>query len=448
MQLSKSILLLMIFTSSILQADTLKLSLPHIFSDHMVLQRNQEITIWGSTKAKAKVTVRLGKDLVSSKADSQGKWKVLLAARKANNQPVSLIIKSAGETKVINDILVGDIWLGSGQSNMEFPLKQTHLASASIAAANEPQIRCFHVPKTVSNKANSDINATWKLSSPKSIPDFSAVLYHFGKRLHDDLDVPIALINSSWGGSKIASWMSSNDKPGEMYNGMIAPLRDFKIKGCIWYQGEANVIKKDGEKYFGMMKSLIEGWRQFWGSDMPFYFVQIAPWSVYEAGELPSLWQAQLKTLKLPATGMVVVTDLVDNINDIHPKKKYEVGNRLALWALAKTYGKKDLFYSGPLMEKVVFQGKNARVHFKYADGLKSSDGKELKEFKIAGADGIYINAKAKIYGETVVLSANGLTPVSVQFGWHKIAKPNLVNKANLPASPFQSNKRTDETGK
>jgi sialate O-acetylesterase len=185
----------------------------------------------------------------------------------------------------------------------------------------------------------------------------------------------------------------------------------------VWYQGEADVLKKKGAEYFNKQKTLIEGWREFWGTDMPFYFVQIAPWSAYEVGELPLLWHSQSKSLTIPLTGMAVITDLIDNIKDY----------------------KKNIVYSGPLLEKITLEGKKARVHFAHAKGLKSSDNKPINEFKIAGIDGKFVDAIAKIEGETIVLSAKGITPLSVQFGWHKVTNPNLVNGENLRASPFQS---------
>jgi sialate O-acetylesterase len=243
-------------------------------------------------------------------------------------------------------------------------------------------------------------------------------------------------------------WAVTEKGSGGMYNAMIAPLAKFPITGCIWYQGETNVIKKNGLSYYDKMNDLIVGWRKHWGDDMPFYFVHIAPWSggKYEAGQLPALWEGQTKTLNLPHTGMAVVTDLVHNINDIHPSNKHDVGDRLARWALAKKYGKGGV-YSGPLLKSVKVEGNKARVSFAHAAGLKSRDGKPLNEFKVAGADGKFVDATAEVDGETVVVSADGVTPVTVQFGWHKVANPNLVNGAGLPAAPFQSKDWQGGTG-
>jgi sialate O-acetylesterase len=229
---------------------------------------------------------------------------------------------------------------------------------------------------------------------------------------------------------------------------MIAPLQPFAIRGVVWYQGESNVFGKNRLAYYGKMKDLIAGWRKVWGEAMPFYFVQIAPWDGYPADELPPLWEAQAASLKVPHTGMAVTTDLVDNIKDIHPVNKKDVGDRLALWALAKTYGKKDLVYSGPLYKSMKVEGSKVRLQFAHAAGLKTRDGKPPTEFEVAGPDGKFVPAEAVIDGDEVVVSAKGVdTPAQVRFGWRMTANPNLVNKEGLPASPFQTKDWQGGTG-
>ena len=425
-----------------------ELTLPSIFTDHMVLQRDKSIVIWGSGQEGSEVNLALGKELGKATVSPGGKWEVTLKARAASSDPVTLKVTSGIQSLEIKDILVGDVWIGSGQSNMAWPLTRTMHGKEVIPKANHPAIRLFHVPKVQANEPASDIKAAWKLCQSDTVPGFSAVLYHFGSRLHSELSVPIGLINSSWGGSPIEPWTVTESSSGKMYNAMIAPLGRFPIRGCIWYQGETNVIRKNGLAYGEKMKQLIEGWRGHWGEAMPFYFVQIAPWSgaKYEEGQLPALWEAQGATLNLPHTGMAVVTDLVDNIADIHPQNKTDVGNRLALWALAKEY-KKELVYSGPLFRDVKVEGNTARVSFAHSAGLKSRDGEALQEFEVAGADGNFVPAQAEIEGETVLVKADGVIPVTVRFGWHKVANPNLVNGAGLPASPFQSKDWTGGTG-
>jgi sialate O-acetylesterase len=384
---------------------------------------------------------------VAATADTNGKWKVSLPARKADGKAHSITI--AGKNSIrLEDVLIGEVWVGSGQSNMEWQLRSTHGAEAAIAAADFPKIRLFHVPKVQKPEAADDVVADWKVCTPENIPAFSAVLYYFGRNLHNELDVPVGLINSSWGGSPIEPWTVKDGKGGGMYNGMIAPLTSFSIRGAIWYQGETNVLQKNGLAYYDRMQALIDGWRTEWQPKLPFYFVQIAPWSGrYEEGQLPALWEAQVQSLRIPDTGMAVVTDLVDNIADIHPRNKLDVGNRLARWALAKTYGK-DVVFSGPLFKSVAVDGSRVRVSFAHATGLKSRDGKPMSEFQIAGEDGNFVDAVAEIDGDTVIVTAESVaSPKHVRFGWHKVANPNLVNAAGLPASPFQSNNWQGGTG-
>jgi sialate O-acetylesterase len=421
--------------------------LPTVIDSHMVVQRDAPIVIWGSADAGEKVTVTMGDASAEAAAGDNGKWSVSLPARKADGKAHSIAVAGKNTIK-LEDVLIGEVWVGSGQSNMEWQLKSTNEAAEAIAAAKHPNIRLFHVPKVQKPEAADDVVADWKVCTPENIPAFSAVLYYYGRKLHEELDVPVGLINSSWGGSPIEPWTVKDGKGGGMYNGMIAPLTSFSIRGAIWYQGETNVIQKNGLAYFDRMQALIEGWRKEWQPTLPFYFVQIAPWSGrYEEGQLPALWEAQVQSLKIPDTGMAVVTDLVDNIADIHPRNKLDVGNRLARWALAKTYGK-DVVYSGPLFKSVAIDGNKARVSFAHAAGLKSSDGKALTEFQIAGEDGKFVDATAEIDGDTVIVSAESVAaPKLVRFGWHKVANPNLVNGAGLPASPFQSNNWRGGTG-
>lgn len=424
--------------------------LPSVLNSHMVLQRDAPLNFWGWAEAGEKITVTMGNASASTKADTDGNWSVTLPAQKADKQPRTITI-AGNNTVELTDVLIGEVWVGSGQSNMEWALSNTQNSKTAIAAANHPSIRLFHIPKVQTKTPSADVKAEWKTCTSENIPRFSAVLYYFGIQLQKELDVPIGLINSSWGGSPIEPWTIANESSGGMYNGMIAPIVQYPVQGVIWYQGETNVLRKNGLAYEGKMKDLIEGWRKaFNNPDLAFYFVQIAPWSGrYEEGELPKLWEAQVATLKLPGTGMAVTTDLVDNIADIHPRNKLDVGKRLALWALAKTYQKHSLAYSGPLYESMAIEGNEARVAFAHAaNGLKSRDGKPLNEFQVAGEDGIFFDAKATADGKTVVVSSDEVeAPRTVRFGWHKVANPNLVNSEGLPASPFQTDNWRGGTG-
>ena len=428
--------------------------LPKVIGSHMVLQRDRPLPIWGWASPGEDVTVTLDETKAGTKADAQGNWKVVLSPVKADGKAHRMIV--SGKNKIeMEDILIGEVWLGSGQSNMKMGIGKSDKGKEHIAAANYPRIRLFCMPPSTSKRAPG----LWAECSPETVQagaygnwgGFSGVLYYFGQRLHKDLDVPVGLISSSKGGTSIESWTASEPKSGkksgQRYSGMIAPLKPFAVRGAIWYQGEANV--GNGLKYAEKMKTLIEGWRQVWGYDFPVYFVQLPPWSGYKSGSLPPLWEAQAASLKIPGTGMVVTTDLVDSIKNVHPKNKFDVGNQLALWALARDYGKKDLVYSGPLYKSMKIEGKKIRVSFAHVGGgLASRDGKELNEFKIAGADGKFVPAKAVIDGKSVVVSADNVAaPKNVRFGWHKVANPNLINKARLPASPFQTDNWQGGTG-
>ena len=441
--------------------------LPKVISSHMVLQRDRPLPIWGWADPGEEVTVRLDAASATAKADSQGNWKVVLPAVKTDKNAHRMTVSGKNQIE-LDDILIGDVWIGSGQSNMEFALGSSIGGKEAIAAAGCPQIRLLHVDKIQTPQPAKDIvvfngvkrkgqpepppatGPAWKVCSPQAVPAFSAVLYYFGQRLHKDVDVPVGLINSSWGGSAIEPWTVAGKKSGGMYNGMIAPVKPLAIRGAIWYQGESNVNNKTGPTYADKMKALIDGWRQVWGYDFPFYFVQIAPWSGrYEEGRLPALWEYQVASLKIPGTGMVVTTDLVENLKDIHPRNKLDVGNRLALWALAKDYGKSGLIYSGPLYKSMKVEGNKIRLSFAHAGGgLKSRDGKPLDEFEIAGADGKFAPAEAAIDGTAIVVAAKEVAaPTQVRFGWRTLANPNLVNREGLPASPFQTNNWQGGTG-
>ena len=426
--------------------------LPSVLNSHMVLQRDMPIPVWGWADAGEKVTVSIDDASASATADADGEWKVSLPAMKADGNAHAMTV-SGKNTITLDDILIGEVWVGSGQSNMEWSLANTHGSAEAIATAKHPNIRLFHVKKVQKPEPANDVEVTahWAACTPETVPAFSGVLYYFGRKVHEEIDVPVGLINSSWGGSPIEPWTVTAERSGGMYNGMIAPLQPFGVRGAIWYQGETNVIGKNGLAYFDKTRDLIEGWRKTWNSNLPFYFVQIAPWSGarYEPGQLPALWEAQTASLKIPRTGMAVTTDLVDNIADIHPRNKLDVGNRLARWALAKTYGKKDVVYSGPLFRSMKVEGNSIRVEFAHvAAGLKSRDDAALSEFQIAGADGKFVNAEAKIDGKTVVVFSSEIAePKNVRFGWHKLANPNFVNSEGLPASPFQTDNWQGGTG-
>jgi sialate O-acetylesterase len=361
-------------------------------------------------------------------------------------------------------VLVGEVWLCSGQSNMGMTVNRCNNADQEIAAAKYPNIRLFTVGRNPAPEPVDDVEGAWAACSPATVADFSAAAYFFGRKLHEELGVAVGLVNTSWGGSLCEAWTSrealdgdadfqpilkrsAKFKPGEknqaavLYNGMIAPIVPLGIRGAIWYQGESNVSR--AEQYTKLFPTMIADWRKRWGQgDFPVLFVQLAPF-VYKNADpkcLAELWEAQAKTLAVANTGMAVTTDVGD-LKDIHPKNKQEVGRRLALWALAKTYGK-DQVYSGPLYKEMKIEGDKIRLSFDHlGGGLVAKDG-PLKCFTIAGDDGQFVPAEAAIDGESIVASSVQVKkPVAVRFAWQHDAEPNLFNQAGLPASPF----RTDD---
>ncbi|HVX14334.1 MAG TPA: sialate O-acetylesterase [Pirellulales bacterium] len=443
--------------------------LPAIIGSHMVLESGMPLTIWGWADAGEDVVVSIAEIKASAKADENGDWLVKLPPIPATSDPLEMTVSGKNTIK-LTDVLVGEVWLGSGQSNMQWSVSASNNPAEEIAAADNPQIRLFLVPLVAAGKPAKDVDASWTVCSPQTVAPFSAVCYYFGRELHKALNVPVGMVASSWGGTRIEPWIPPvgydevpelagelqqiesqragyqaglKSKLAEMkawleaaqkaadagqpipdapaipanpfnssggftglYNGMIHPLAPFTIRGALWYQGEANVGQ--GMHYRDLMRGLIRGWRSVWGQgDFPFLFVQLAP---YRYGghpqALPELWEAQAATLNVPNVGMAVTTDISD-INDIHPRNKQEVGRRLALWALARFYSQNELVYSGPLYESMTVEGGRIRVKFRHAaGGLAVRGDKPLSWFSIAAADKKFVPAQATIDGETVVVEA------------------------------------------
>jgi len=439
---------------------TANVSLPAIFSDHMVLQQNTEVTIWGWGNPSEPITVTGSWDNkeIKTKATNLAQWQVKLQTP-ATGGPYTLTIQGYNKL-IIEDILMGEVWLCSGQSNMEWTTRAgIEESAAEIPKANFPAIRFFTVPKKSANGPQLNLEGKWIVCTPETMADFSAVGYFFGREVHQQLNRPVGLINSSWGGTSAEIWVNAKaitenkalaeaaakvkeepygpNKPGKAFNAMIAPLIPFKIAGALWYQGESNT--SNPQNYEQLLPALIQNWRSEWGYAFPFYFVQIAPYSYGENQNGVLLRDAQRKTLRVPNTGMVVISD-VGNIKDIHPRNKIPVGQRLANLALNKTYGKTDLVPSGPLYRSMEVQGNKIKLFFDYADLGLLVKGKELTHFEIAGSDQKFVKATARIIGKTVVVQAKEVKkPVAVRFAWDNIAEPNLFNKAELPASSFRT---------
>jgi sialate O-acetylesterase len=644
------LIILLVFVSAV----RAEVRLPAIIGDNMVLQQGVKIRIWGSAKPGERVALSLKDKSASTVADAQGHWQVWLDPLKAGG-PLELTVKGDNVLTVKN-VLVGEVWLCSGQSNMEWPLINTFGSDKTIAEANYPEIRLFTVTKNTSNTPLADLEGHWVVTTPDDVANFSAVGYFFGRELYQRLKIPIGLIHSSWGGTpaeawtrhdallsspelkpileryesslnslpeakaayarKLAEWEEKNlytdtgnkgealgyadpntsitdwlkmdlpkqfetagllidgavwfrrdvelpaswagkdlilnlppiddydttyfngtkigsigketpnsymvprkytvpgalvragrnviavrvfdsageggfsrggamdvgpagaepislrgvwdykvelalepkhpdwgsrpeavgvgnqNNPSVLYNAMIAPLVPFAIRGVIWYQGESNAGR--AYQYRTLFPTMIRDWRNAWGNDFPFYFVQLANWHANKAEPDESDWaelrEAQLMTLREPQTGMAVIIDVGDAV-ELHPRNKLDVGRRLAAWALAGPY-KQKVTPSGPLFERYAIKGNEVRISFKYADGLKTSDGGPVKGFAIAGDDRRFVWADARIEGDAVVVSSPKISkPVAVRYGWADNPIVNLYNQAGLPASPF----RTDD---
>jgi sialate O-acetylesterase len=464
-----------------------------IFSDHMVLQRDLPVPIWGKADAGATVAVEFDGQTVETKAAADGRWKMNLKPMKANATGRKLVIRSAGVSVTINDVLVGEVWFSGGQSNMDYKTrgmaKRLPEGKAMVDAANFPAVRFIEINERDSAKPLDDLTraAAWQICTPQSVGNHSAVAFVFAQRLHRELKVPVAVIDCSWGGTpiepyipieaftghptliKLAAFAKAGNLEGvkalpggtyarnkgwlagAIYNGRIAPVAPYAIRGAIWYQGESNSGKgEDPRDYAHKMRALIKGWRAVWGQkDMPVYFVQLPQWRSYA---WTYLREEQRKALDMPNTGMVVTIDL-DNANDIHPPNKIDVGERLARWPLAKVYGRK-LSVSGPApmqATKLSKKGNSLVVKFDtdlmagYIMGIGKiveAKSKKLNGVELCGSDGVWHPAEAVIEGQTVVASSSQVKqPVAMRYACYPEAPkgqtPNLYNKAGLPASPF-----------
>ncbi|MDA0750613.1 MAG: sialate O-acetylesterase [Verrucomicrobia bacterium] len=435
--------------------------LPNVLGNHMVLQQQSEVQFWGWSRPAEKVQMTAAWDGVSHEttADSGGRWSLSVRTPEAGG-PHSITLKGDNEI-VLEDVMVGEVWVCSGQSNMEWSGDQNLPQSiAEAPKANHSGIRFFYIPKTTSDYPQDDCEGEWKVCSPEEMIHFSAVGYFFGKHLHQELKVPLGLVNSNWGGTPAEVWTPKDrverradlleaagqlqpfawwpKDPGKCYNAMIHPITPFNIAGAIWYQGESNV--STAHAYEALFTNMIGAWRSAWKKDFPFYFVQIAPFTYGDNLNGPLLREAQTKSAAYPNTGMVVVSDLVDDVKNIHPENKRDVGKRLANYALAETYGKTGLVYYSPTYKRMELDGKTVRIHFEGADGGLVARGGELKEFSIAGEDKKFVSAKARIEGNTVVVWSEDIaSPVAVRFGFSNTSIPNLFSKDGLPVNLFRT---------
>ena len=446
-----------------------------VFNDHMVLQRDQPVVIFGHGMQGHQIEVRIGQEVRSARVTSDGRFRILLSPLPAGG-PIEVAVRDlehsdpASATLLLRDVMVGDIWLSSGQSNMEWPLSEAEAGAKAIEEADDKNLRLFTMPRAVAENPADDLpqgsdRPRWTAARGQggdgyreALGRFSAVAYYFGRQVHEQTGVPIGLITAAWGGTRIEPWTprdgfrvppppphpgeAHQDNPMQLFNGMIHPLVQLPIKGFLWYQGEANV--GDGSAYGPKLAHLIQGWRAaFGGESRPFYFVQLAPYRYgWPAEFLAEVWEAQARVATtIRDTGIIGTADL-GNLSDIHPRAKRPVGERLARLALARDYGRRDLEFAGP--EVLSLAVEHGAVTATYAhvgpSGLQTRDGAAPTWFELAGRDGAFKPATASISGDSVTLRApiDG-PPRSIRFGFDQAAEVNLTNSDGLPAIAWRA---------
>ncbi|MBD3626513.1 sialate O-acetylesterase [Cyclobacterium sp. GBPx2] len=455
-----------------------ELRLPRVFADHMVLQRGQEIPVWGSADSRERVTVSFQGKEYRVRADREGNWELKMDAL-SKGGPYTLTVTTRDESVTYENVMIGDVWLLGGQSNMEWALKNTNNGEDSIKTAKHPDIRLFEVGRNLSLEPIDDVpEAKWSVCSPETVENFSAIGYYFARRIQTDLDVPIGLLDINWGGTLSEAWTSPealmshedfrervvtnqtegpkdfsdpevrkpNLWPTSLYYGMLEPVIPFAIKGALWYQGESNAGR--AYQYREIFPLLITDWRDKWGQgDFPFLWVQLANFRQPKDEPADSDWaelrEAQSMTLSLPNTGQAVIIDKGE-ADDIHPRDKWTVGERLAKAAKKIAYGM-DVVYSGPTFKSMEIQGDQIRISFDHiGSGLMVKDKYGyVKGFAVAGADKKFHWVKGFQDGNQIVLETGDIDdPVAVRYAWADNPDDvNLYNKEGLPANPF----RTDE---
>ena len=485
---------------SALEADV---TLPNIFGDHMVLQREQANPVWGKADAGETVTVSIGGQNHQTVADQHGDWRIQIAPMPANAEPQVLQVSGLNSQVSFSDVLVGEVWICSGQSNMQWSLSNSYNGPVEIAAANHPQIRLISVPQVGTQDPQDNFDGAWSICSPDTVGNFSAVGYLFGSRIHSALGVPVGLIDNAWGGSSAEAWvprdtleadggyselLSSWDqkvaaytdemhaakvdeyqawqaagkpkpakraprdfragqhRPANIFNGVLNPTIGYGIRGVIWYQGESNSGR--AYQYRTLFPLMITTWRELWQQgDFPFYWVQLADFMEETPEPADSNWaelrEAQTMTLSLPNTGQAVIIDAGEG-RDIHPRDKTTVANRLVRLALANDYGY-QIAAQSPRYASMQIQDSIIALTFDHvsSQGLHTFDVRQLLGFELAGEDKVFVKADAKIIGKNKVLvsNANVQNPVAVRYAWANNPKANLQDRNGLPVTPF----RTDD---
>jgi sialate O-acetylesterase len=447
-----------------------ELKLPAMFTDGAVLQQGMPVPVWGWADPDAEVKVSFAGQAKAATADANGKWSVKLDTLKANKTGAELNVSAGGESVSVKDVLVGEVWFCSGQSNMEMVVANS-VQPGEVKPDKLPMIRHIKVPHVRAAEPAADFQGEWKVCNKQNVGAFTAVGFFFANQIQMKLDVPVGLIGCNWGGTRIEPWtppagfakveeldVKTLKDTSTMYNGMVAAVKPFAIRGALWYQGESN--GSEGESYYHKMRALVAGWRATWNQgDFPFYFVQLANFQKPNPNPAggdgyAKVRDAQLKAMQdIPNTGMACIID-IGEAGDIHPKNKFDVGNRLALWALAKDYGVKDLVYSGPIYKSMKVEGHQIQLSFDHVGGglmaAKKTEARAidapkpvetLEGFAIAGEDKQWVWATAKIEGDKLVVSSPDVKqPVAVRYAFSMNPdKANLYNKEGLPASPFRT---------
>ena len=439
----------------------------------MVLQQNAYAAIWGRANPGEQIVVAGSWDQssLSTFADSKGKWLVQIPTPEAGG-PFSVTIKGEN-TIILSDVLVGEVWVASGQSNMAWPLSRSEGGAEEILESERPEVRFFIVERELSTTPRFNCEGKWEKSSPETAGHFSGVAYYFAKKLQENLQIPIGIIQTAWGGSSAQAWISrqfleeeadfqplltqydqavsthrasgkgpkpvTHRSPSTLYNGMLAPLIPFTMRGVIWYQGEYN--RNDPYLYKKLFPHLIQSWRRYWGLRFPFYYVQIAPFNYPNPLSGTGVREAQRLTLSVPNTEMVVSMD-VGNPHDIHPRKKEPIGTRLALCALANNYGFDGMVHAGPLYVRTERLAGKLKLYFEDTGSGLMIKGNPLTHMEIAGEDHQFYPAEAEIDGHTLILYSQEVpNPIAARYGFEDAAEPNLFNKEGFPASSF----RTDD---
>ena len=445
--------------------------LPAIIGSHMVLQQKSEVNFWGWANPGEKIILKAGWDTTSySTVGSRGaKWIIKIKTPSAGGS-YTIMINGQNEIK-LEDVLIGEVWICSGQSNMEWSGDQGVKQSIEEAPNSfNTNIRLFYIPKTTSDYLQENCDGTWKVCNAESMIHFSSIGYFYGKQLQKELNIPIGLINDNWGGTSAEVWTPAElviedpalsraaaeldpsypywpILPGETFNAMVNPITKYNIAGVIWYQGESNARTYD--TYGPLFKKMIGAWRKAWGKDFPFYYVQIAPYTYGQNNIGALLREVQTSCLDYPNTGMVVISDLVDDTTNIHPQNKKDVAARLTNLALSETYHKTGLAYKSSMFKSMKIEKNKIRIVFNNADNGLISRGGDPKEFYIAGDDKNFLPAIVKIEGNTVLVYNKKIkSPVAVRFGFSNTSIPNLFSREGLPVNLFHTDEWPVNTDK